>query len=51
MYEDELVKEEGQWFFRKRTYHTIYQDAPDYRGRKLGIPEIPDAIRQKVLNR
>lgn len=50
MYEDELIRENGQWLFRKRTYHTIYQDAPDYRGLVLGVPEIPAALRMKVLN-
>ncbi|GAB2583358.1 nuclear transport factor 2 family protein [Spirosoma areae] len=51
MYEDELIKEDGQWLFHKRTYHTIYQDAPDYRGVVLGVPEIPAHIRAKSLNR
>lgn len=32
MYEDELVKIDGSWFFSKRTYKTIYQDAPVYKG-------------------
>jgi SnoaL-like domain len=32
MYEDELIKENGKWFFLKRNYHTIYQDAPVYKG-------------------
>ena len=32
MYEDELVKENGKWLFLKRSYHTIYQDAPVYKG-------------------
>ncbi len=48
MYEDELIKEGGQWLFLKRTYHTIYQDAPDYRGMVLGVPEIPQAIRARL---
>ncbi|MBC8154979.1 MAG: nuclear transport factor 2 family protein [Bacteroidetes bacterium] len=51
MYEDELVKEDSQWLFLKRTYHTIYQDAPDYRGLVLGVPEIPTALRMKAMNR
>lgn len=51
MYEDELIRENGQWLFRKRTYHTIYQDAPDYRGLVLGVPEIPAALRIKAMNR
>jgi hypothetical protein len=32
MYEDELVNEDGKWLFQKRTYHTIYQEAPRYIG-------------------
>lgn len=32
MYEDELIKEDGRWVFQKRTYHTIYQEAPNYTG-------------------
>jgi hypothetical protein len=32
MYEDSLVKIEGKWYYKKRTYHTIYQDAPVYKG-------------------
>lgn len=32
MYEDRLIKINGVWFFEERTYHTIYQDAPNYTG-------------------
>lgn len=32
MYEDSLVKIGGQWYFKKRYYHTIYQDTPLYNG-------------------
>lgn len=32
MYEDELIKENGEWVFLKRSYHTIYQDSPSYTG-------------------
>jgi SnoaL-like domain len=32
MYEDSLVKIDGQWYYKKRVYHTIYQDAPVYKG-------------------
>ena len=38
MYEDELIKENGKWVFLKRTYHTIYQEAPDYRGLIQNLP-------------
>lgn len=51
MYEDELVKQQDRWYFRKRTYHTIYQDAPDYQGVVMGVPAIPDALRERVLLR
>jgi hypothetical protein len=32
MYEDELIKENSKWVFLKRTYHTIYQESPNYNG-------------------
>lgn len=40
MYEDELIKENGRWYFLKRTYHTIYQEAPDYKGLIQQIPPV-----------
>lgn len=40
MYEDELVKENGKWLFVKRTYHTIYQEAPNYNGLVQQLPKI-----------
>ncbi len=39
MYDDELVKENGKWFFEKRTYHTVYQDAPDHKGLVQELPK------------
>jgi hypothetical protein len=39
MYEDELVKQEGKWLFKKRTYHTVYQDAPEYKGLVQELPK------------
>jgi SnoaL-like domain len=38
MYNDELIKENGQWVFLKRTYHTIYQEAPAYKGLVQQLP-------------
>lgn len=38
MYEDELIKENGKWVFLKRTYHTIYQEAPQYKGLIQQLP-------------
>ena len=38
MYADELVRLDGQWLYQKRTYHTIYQDSPIYKGQFLGVP-------------
>lgn len=38
MYDDELIKENGKWVFEKRTYHTIYQDAPNYNGLIQPLP-------------
>jgi SnoaL-like domain len=38
MYEDELIKENGKWVFLKRTYHTIYQERPDYKGLIQKLP-------------
>jgi SnoaL-like domain len=32
MYADTLVRVEGKWLFQKREYHTVYQDAPSYKG-------------------
>jgi hypothetical protein len=40
MYEDELIKEQDNWFFRKRTYHTRYQDAPEYKGLVQELPKV-----------
>lgn len=45
MYEDELVKIAGQWYFRKRVYHTIYQDAPHYAGTIMELPPLPEQMR------
>lgn len=39
MYEDKLIKEDGKWVFIKRTYHTVYQDAPDYKGLIQPLPK------------
>jgi ketosteroid isomerase-like protein len=38
MYEDELIKENGKWVFQKRTYNTIYQEAPNYTGLVQKLP-------------
>jgi SnoaL-like domain len=38
MYDDELVKENGKWVFIKRTYNTIYQEAPQYKGLIQNLP-------------
>lgn len=40
MYNDELIKENGKWVFSKRTYNTIYQEAPDYKGLIQQLPAI-----------
>ena len=40
MYEDELIKENGKWVFLKRTYHTIYQEAPQYKGLIQQLPPV-----------
>jgi ketosteroid isomerase-like protein len=39
MYEDELVKENDKWVFIKRTYNTIYQEAPQYKGLVQVLPK------------
>jgi ketosteroid isomerase-like protein len=39
MYADELIKEDGKWVFVKRTYNTIYQDAPTYKGLVQALPK------------
>jgi hypothetical protein len=38
-YEDELIKEDGKWVFAKRTYNTIYQEAPNYKGLVQALPK------------
>jgi uncharacterized lipoprotein NlpE involved in copper resistance len=38
MYDDELIKENGKWVFLKRTYNTIYQEAPSYKGLVQKLP-------------
>ncbi len=38
VYEDELIKENGMWVFLKRSYHTIYQEAPQYTGLVQKLP-------------
>jgi SnoaL-like domain len=40
LYEDELIKEDGKWVFLKRRYHTIYQEAPEYKGIIQSLPPI-----------
>lgn len=40
MYNDELIKENGKWVFLKRTYNTIYQEAPNYKGLIQNLPSI-----------
>lgn len=51
VYEDELVRLDGKWYFTSRRYHTIYQDAPEYRGAVIGVPQLPDQIRRLTFNR
>jgi SnoaL-like domain len=38
-YSDELIKEDGKWVFAKRTYNTIYQEAPNYKGLVQTLPK------------
>ncbi len=40
MYDDELIKENGKWVFLKRSYHTIYQEAPAYKGLVQQLPSL-----------
>jgi ketosteroid isomerase-like protein len=40
MYDDELIKENGKWVFLKRSYNTIYQEAPNYKGLVQELPAI-----------
>ncbi|WKN45439.1 nuclear transport factor 2 family protein [Tunicatimonas pelagia] len=49
MYEDELIKKDGFWFFTKRTYHTIFQSAERQVGEVIGVPEVPNWIRTASL--
>lgn len=41
MYEDELVKQNGEWYFRQRQYHTIFQSMERQIGEVIGVPNIP----------
>lgn len=38
MYDDLIVRENGKWVFLKRSYHTIYQEAPEYKGLIQSLP-------------
>ncbi len=40
MYQDELIKENGKWVFLKRSYNTIYQEAPNYKGLVQQLPTL-----------
>lgn len=40
MYDDVIIRENGKWVFLKRTYHTIYQEAPEYKGLIQALPSI-----------
>jgi ketosteroid isomerase-like protein len=50
MYEDELIKKEGKWYFKQRIYHTIYQDTPEFHGQLIEVPMLPQSVRQKTFN-
>lgn len=49
MYDDELIRIDGAWYFLKREYKTIYQDSPPYAGLVLGPPMIADKVRELIL--
>lgn len=51
MYDDELIKIDGAWYFLKREYKTIYQDSPNYAGLVQGVPTIDEKVRQLLLKR
>ena len=38
MYTDELEKTNGEWLFASRTYHYIYFDESELRGRAFALP-------------
>lgn len=40
MYDDVIIRENGKWVFLKRSYHTIYQEAPEYKGLIQALPSI-----------
>lgn len=50
MYEDELIKEEGLWYFKKRTYHTIFQDHNRIPGEVLAVPDLPQWCKDASQN-
>ncbi len=43
-YEDELVKNDGQWYFKTRTYHTIFQSVERQVGDIIEIPKTTHPI-------
>lgn len=48
MYEDELIKKGGKWYFKKRTYQTIFQSEERLKGQVIGLPKLFTAIPKKV---
>ncbi len=50
MYEDELIKNDGLWYFKKRTYHTIFQSTERQKGEVIQVPDLPEWSKEKSLN-
>ncbi|MGD1839991.1 MAG: nuclear transport factor 2 family protein [Thermonemataceae bacterium] len=50
MYEDELIKKDDLWYFKKRTYHTIFQSMERQKGEVIQVPDLPKWCRDKSLN-
>lgn len=50
MYEDELIKKNGLWYFKTRTYHTIFQSMERQKGEVISVPDLPQWCKEKSLN-
>jgi ketosteroid isomerase-like protein len=50
MYEDELIKKNGLWYFKSRTYHTIFQSMEKQKGEVIQVPDLPQWCIDKSLN-
>ena len=43
LYEDKLIREEGQWKFWERHYYYLYLDEREQPGQAFSVPELPES--------